>query len=125
MPSTQTPSAIQNQPRPSGGVSMAAGIGKVTARRFAQEKCRVASWDVKDGEAEEGGCFQKVDVTNAAAVEAAVEEVVRREGFILVRFVTRNPRIGFSGSCHDDVLFDRAISRVLKVVTLTNGRAWR
>jgi NAD(P)-dependent dehydrogenase (short-subunit alcohol dehydrogenase family) len=30
----------------------AAGIGKATARRFTQEGCRVASWDVKEGEAE-------------------------------------------------------------------------
>ena len=56
----------------------AAGIGKVTARRFAQEGCRVASWDIasgdgKDGQAEAGGFFQKVDVTNAAAVEAATK----------------------------------------------------
>jgi NAD(P)-dependent dehydrogenase (short-subunit alcohol dehydrogenase family) len=39
----------------------AAGIGKATARRFAQEGCQVASWDVKDGEAEAGGFFQTVD----------------------------------------------------------------
>jgi 3-oxoacyl-[acyl-carrier protein] reductase len=36
----------------------AAGIGLATARRFAQEGCRVASWDVKDGEAQDGGIFQ-------------------------------------------------------------------
>ena len=53
----------------------AAGIGKATAHRFAQEGCRVASWDVKEGDAEPGGLFQKVDVTSAAAVDAAVEEV--------------------------------------------------
>ena len=29
----------------------AGGIGKATARRFAEEGCRVASWDVKQGEA--------------------------------------------------------------------------
>lgn len=62
----------------------AAGIGKATARRFAQEGCRVASWDVKDGEPEQGGFFQKVDVTDAASVNAAVEEVVRRWGGIRV-----------------------------------------
>ena len=51
----------------------AAGIGKATARRFAQEGCRVASWDVKDGEPEPGGIFQKVDVTDSAAVDAAAQ----------------------------------------------------
>ena len=62
----------------------AAGIGLATARRFAQEGCRVASWDVKDGEAQDGGIFQKVDVTSAASVEAAVEEVASRLGPVYV-----------------------------------------
>jgi 3-oxoacyl-[acyl-carrier protein] reductase len=62
----------------------AAGIGKATARRFAQEGCRVASWDLKDAEAEEGGIVQKVDVANAASVEAAVKEVLARWGAIHV-----------------------------------------
>src|SRR5437879_13699775 len=61
-----------------------AGIGKPTARRFAEEGCRVASWDVKDSEAEDGGIFQKVDVTSAASVSAAVEEVAARWGAIHV-----------------------------------------
>ena len=60
----------------------AAGIGLATARRFAQEGCRVASWDVRDGEAAPGGFFQKVDVTSAASVAAAVEEVEGRWGAI-------------------------------------------
>jgi len=55
----------------------AAGIGLATARRFAQEGYAVASWDVKDGEAQPGGSFQKVDVTSAASVEAAVAALVR------------------------------------------------
>jgi 3-oxoacyl-[acyl-carrier protein] reductase len=62
----------------------AAGIGLATARRFAQEGCRVASWDVKEGEAQPGGIFQKVDVTSAASVEAGVEEVVGRWGGVRV-----------------------------------------
>ena len=62
----------------------AAGIGLATARRFAQEGCRVASWDVKDGEAQQGGIFQKVDVTSALSVERAVEEVAARLGAVYV-----------------------------------------
>ena len=62
----------------------AAGIGKATARRFAQEGCRVASWDVKDGEAETGGIFQPVDVTNAVSVESAVVELMRQWGALHV-----------------------------------------
>ena len=67
----------------------AGGIGLATARRFALEGCRVASWDVKDwdvkdGEAQAGGIFQKVDVTSAASVGAAVEEVAARLGGVHV-----------------------------------------
>ena len=56
----------------------AAGIGAATARRFAQEGCRVACWDVRDGEPAPGGMFLKVDVTSADSVKAAVEEVAAR-----------------------------------------------
>src|ERR1017187_176384 len=64
----------------------AAGIGHATARRFAQEGCRVAAWDVKDGDAPEGGVFQKVDVTSAASVADALVEVAARWGapYVLV-----------------------------------------
>jgi 3-oxoacyl-[acyl-carrier protein] reductase len=71
----------------------AAGIGRATARRFARDGARVAVWDVKaedpddvDGIAadlgEQGGegMFQPVDVTDAAAVEAAVAAVAGRWG---------------------------------------------
>ena len=61
-----------------------AGIGLATARRFAQEGCRVASWDVRDGEAMAGGLFRKVDVTDRTQVEAAIEEVMDRWGAIHV-----------------------------------------
>jgi 3-oxoacyl-[acyl-carrier protein] reductase len=62
----------------------ASGIGQATARRFAQEGCRVASWDLKDGEAEPDGCFQKVDVANAASVESAAASVAERWGGVNV-----------------------------------------
>ena len=62
----------------------AAGIGKATARRFAGEGCRVASWDVKDATSEDGGLFQKVDTGDPGAVDRAVREVVARWGAIHV-----------------------------------------
>jgi len=62
----------------------AAGIGQATARRFSQEGCKVASWDIRDGEAEPGGLFQEVDVANAMSVGAAVEELVARWGGVQV-----------------------------------------
>ena len=62
----------------------ARGIGLATAQRFAQEGCRVASWDVQGGEAQPGGIFQQVDVTSAASVEAAAAEIIRKWGAIHV-----------------------------------------
>jgi 3-oxoacyl-[acyl-carrier protein] reductase len=44
----------------------------------------VASWDLRDGEPTPGGIFRKVDVTQAAQVEAAVEEAMARWGAIHV-----------------------------------------
>jgi NADP-dependent 3-hydroxy acid dehydrogenase YdfG len=55
----------------------AAGIGLATARRFAQEGYAVASWDVHDGETQPGGVFHRVDVTNAASVDAALAHMDR------------------------------------------------
>jgi 3-oxoacyl-[acyl-carrier protein] reductase len=72
----------------------AAGIGRATALRFAEEGCRVAAWDVNESVADElvaeleaaggHGLFQSVDVSDSAAVDAAVEEVVDRWGCIYV-----------------------------------------
>ncbi|HEY4596409.1 MAG TPA: 3-oxoacyl-ACP reductase FabG [Thermoanaerobaculia bacterium] len=63
----------------------AAGIGKATARRFSEAGARVAVWDVKEGpqERDRGAeIFQQVNVTDAAAVEAAAAEVFDRWGRI-------------------------------------------
>src|ERR1039458_1458323 len=62
----------------------AAGIGRATAQRFAAEGCRVASWDGREEEPAPGGLFRKVDVTDAAQVEAAVEEAMARWGAVHV-----------------------------------------
>ncbi len=70
----------------------AAGIGRATALRFAEEGARVAAWDVvpDDGGALVGaieaaggdGAFDRVDVTDRGAVEAAAARVVERWGRI-------------------------------------------
>ena len=72
----------------------AAGIGRGTAERFAEEGCRVAAWDVSDESSAElvaklealGGeaVFQKVNVTDVEAVEAAVGEIVEKWGGVNV-----------------------------------------
>ena len=105
-----------------GGV---AGIGLATARRFAQEGCRVASWDVKDGEVQEGGIFQKVDVTSPTSVEGAVEEVASRLGpvYVLVNNagILRDGQLikykdGAVAGAMSDEQFDSVISVNLKGV---------
>ena len=53
----------------------AAGISLATAERFVAEGCRVAAWDVNEAPVS-AGVFQKVDVSDAGQVEAAVAEVV-------------------------------------------------
>ncbi|MDD5543435.1 MAG: 3-oxoacyl-ACP reductase FabG [Acidobacteriia bacterium] len=66
----------------------AAGIGRATALRFAQEDCRVAVWDVRQSgvpqlleELEVAGgeaLFEQVDVSDSAAVESAIAKIVKR-----------------------------------------------
>jgi 3-oxoacyl-[acyl-carrier protein] reductase len=68
----------------------AAGIGRATAVRFAEEGCRVAAWDVNDVTADGvvaeidaaggSGWFQKVNVADSAEVNAAVAALSERWG---------------------------------------------
>ena len=70
----------------------AAGIGRATALRFAKSGARVAGWDVSPSAAEAfdadirqaGGepFFQAVNVTDAKAVEDAVNAVIQKWGEI-------------------------------------------
>jgi len=62
----------------------AAGIGRATALRFAEEGCRVASWDVSAMDTPTGAdeLAQSVDVTSTASIQSAVDEVMARWGRI-------------------------------------------
>lgn len=115
----------------------AAGIGRATARRFAEEGARVAAWDVS-GAAEPslveeltaaGGdaSFTRVDVTQAASIEAAVKGVVARWGGIDVLVnnagIVRDAQLvkwkdGAVLSLMSDETFDAVISVNLRGVFL-------
>jgi 3-oxoacyl-[acyl-carrier protein] reductase len=70
----------------------AAGIGRATALRFAEERARVACWDVAEGAgtalldalsaAGGEGAFWRVDVAQRAEVDAAVAAVMAKWGRI-------------------------------------------
>ncbi|MDO8834064.1 MAG: 3-oxoacyl-ACP reductase FabG [Vicinamibacterales bacterium] len=69
-----------------------AGIGFATARMFAAQQCRVAAWDISDTNAADvvaalstaggEGQFQRVNVSNAGDVNAAVDALVEKWGRI-------------------------------------------
>jgi len=70
----------------------AAGIGAATVKKFASEGARVAIWDVDAARGEalatslnhsgETAAFRQVDVTTAASVDAAVQQVLHTWGRI-------------------------------------------
>jgi NAD(P)-dependent dehydrogenase (short-subunit alcohol dehydrogenase family) len=74
----------------------AQGIGKATARLFASDKAKVAVFDWKQDEGDKtlkelqalgaDACFLQVDVSQAAEVQDAVADVVKRWGRIDVLF---------------------------------------
>ena len=97
----------------------AAGIGRVTARRFAEEGCRVAAWDLNataQGQIYRGlryeenrGLFRKTNVADAADVEIAVSEVMGRWGRIDVL-------INNAGIVRDDQLVKWKDGEIVKVM---------
>lgn len=67
----------------------ASGLGKATAQALAQAGAKVAIWDMNEElgkqvaeQLGENACFTKLNVTDAQAVEAAVQEVVDRFGAV-------------------------------------------
>jgi 3-oxoacyl-[acyl-carrier protein] reductase len=115
----------------------AAGIGRATARRFAQEGCRVAAWDVNDAGHDQlqrelaslGGeaLFRKTNVCDSQDVETAVQETVERWGTIDVLInnagITRDSQLvkrkdGAIAGTMTDEGFDQVISINLKGVFL-------
>lgn len=113
----------------------AAGIGRATAVRFAEEGAVVAAWDVNDDDAAAvmnelraaggEGYFARVDVADATAVEAAVQAVIDRWGRVDVLVnnagIVRDAQLvkwkdGAVASVMTDEAFDAVINVNLKAV---------
>ena len=95
----------------------AAGIGRATAQRFADEGARVVTWDVTSD--------PRVDVTNSESVSAAVAAVIEQYGRIDVLVnnagILRDAQLvkvkgGEIVSTMDDATFDAVINVNLKGV---------
>jgi len=113
----------------------AAGIGRATTSRFAEEGCRVAPWDLNGaaqvqicreiGEEQGRGLFRQMNIADAADVEAAAAEVAGRWGRIDVLVnnagIVRDDQLvkwkdGQAVRVMDDGTFDAVISVNLKGV---------
>ena len=106
------------------------GIGRAVAERCLAEGARVVLVDLDPGESEsvaaelgaEAGLA--ADVTDAAAVEAAVAETVRRLGGLDA--VVNNAGIPVAGATHEiaEADWDRGLAVDLKSVYLVSRAAW-
>jgi 3-oxoacyl-[acyl-carrier protein] reductase len=112
-----------------------AGIGRATVKRFAEEGCRVAVWDINETAAAEtcasaaGGeaVAFKVDVADTASVEAGVKDVLSRWGRVDVLVnnagIVRDARLikwkdGAVTATMTDEVFDAVIAVNLRSVFL-------
>ncbi|MHB0970811.1 MAG: 3-oxoacyl-ACP reductase FabG [Thermoanaerobaculia bacterium] len=116
----------------------AAGIGRATALRFAEEGAKVVAWDVRDAADQaalveelkaKGGdaMYDKVNVADAASVDAGVKKVIETYGKIDVLVnnagILRDAQLikwkdGAVASMMTDESFDAVISVNLKGVFL-------
>lgn len=107
-----------------------AGIGFATARMFAAQQCRVAVWDVSDGNAADvmaalataggEGHFQRVDVSSATEVNAAVDALVAKWGRIDVLvnnagIVRDGQLVKWKDGALTGMMSDEAFSQVIDV----------
>ena len=108
----------------------AAGIGRATALAFAEERARVAAWDVNDAAAPAlveslaaaGGeaAFARVDVADGAAVDAAIQDVVARWGRVDVLVnnagIVRDAQlVKWKDGAVSSIMTDETFDRVLDV----------
>jgi 3-oxoacyl-[acyl-carrier protein] reductase len=115
----------------------AAGIGRATALRFAEDGARVVCWDVSANETPAllteikrlggEGLFRRVDVTQAVAVQAGVDDVVSTWGGVDVLVnnagIVRDAQLikwkdGAVASAMSDETFDAVIAVNLRGVFL-------
>jgi 3-oxoacyl-[acyl-carrier protein] reductase len=119
----------------------ASGIGRATARRFADERAQVVALDVREPEAPAGGLAIACDVADQASVERAIAQAKERFGalHVLAHFagITRDAlahkmtlqqwddviRVNLTGS----FVIAQAVAREMEdggSIVLTSSRSW-